>query len=80
MNESELKFPLWHAPFQELIVEFTLHGLPEKLQKAEALVQVRLQQLDHGSDHREEKIALQDALSILRVMKQEGLGSVGENK
>ncbi len=80
MNDPELKFPQWQAPFQQLIVEFTLQGLPEKLQKAEALVQERLQQLDHGNDHREERIALQDALSILRVMKQEGLGSVGENK
>jgi hypothetical protein len=80
MNDSELKFPQWQAPFQELIIEFTLQRLPEKLQKAEALVQGRLQQLDQGSNHRNEKIALQDALSILRVMKSDGLHSVDRNK
>jgi hypothetical protein len=36
MNELELQFPQWQAPFHELIVEFTLQGLPEALQKAEA--------------------------------------------
>jgi hypothetical protein len=78
MSDPELKFPQWQAPFQELIIEFTLQRLPEKLQKAEALIQKRLQQLDQGNDHRDERIALQDALSILRVMKHEGLRSLEE--
>ncbi len=80
MSDPELKFPQWQAPFQELIIEFTLHRLPDKLQKAEALVLERVQQLNHGNDHRDERIALQDALSILRIMKREGLGSFDENK
>jgi hypothetical protein len=79
MSDPELKFPQWQAPFQELIVEFTLQRLPERLQKAEALVHERMQQLDHGNDHRDERIALQDALSILRVMKRDGLGSLNGN-
>ena len=80
MDDSELKFPDWQAPFQELIIEFTLHRLPDRLQKAEALVQERLQQLDHRNNDRDEKIALQDALSVLRVMKSDGLNSVDVNK
>lgn len=79
MDDSELKFPEWQAPFQELIIEFTLHRLPDRLQKAEALVQERLQQLDQRNN-RDEKIALQDALSVLRVMKSDGLNSVDVNK
>lgn len=79
MDDSELKFPEWQAPFQELIIEFTLHRLPDRLQKAEALVQERLQQLDQRHN-RDEKIALQDALSVLRVMKSDGLNSVDVNK
>lgn len=79
MDDSELKFPEWQAPFQELIIEFTLHRLPDRLQKAEALVQERLQQLDQRNN-RDEKIALQDALSVLRVMKSDGLNSVDANK
>ncbi len=79
MSDPELKFPQWQAPFQELIIEFTLQRVPEKLQKAEALIQERLQQLNHGNGHhRDERIALQDALSILRVMKHEGLRSLEE--
>jgi hypothetical protein len=76
MSDPELKFPQWQAPFQELIIEFTLQRLPEKLQKAEVLIQERLQQLDHGN--RDEQVALRDALSILRVMKQEGLRCLEE--
>jgi hypothetical protein len=71
MNELELRFPQWQAPFQELIIEFTLQRVPEALQKAEALVHERLQQLDHGNNHRDEKMALQDAMAVIRVLSED---------
>jgi hypothetical protein len=47
--------------------------LPEKIQSVETLVLERLQQLDQGNDSRVEKIALHDALSIIRIMKRDRL-------
>jgi hypothetical protein len=77
MSDGELKFPQWQGPLQELILEFDPQKLPEKIQQVEALVLERLQQLDHGSDGRVEKIALHDALTIVRIMKRDRLGSSG---
>ena len=77
MNDAELKFPQWQGPLQQLILEFDPEKLPEKIQSVETLVLARLQQLDHGSDSRVEKIALHDALSIIRIMKRDRLGSSG---
>jgi hypothetical protein len=77
MSDAELKFPQWQGPLQELILEFDPQKLPEKIQSVETLVLERLQQLDHGNDSRGEKIALHDALSVLRIMKRDRLGSSG---
>ncbi len=67
----------WQGPLEELILEFDLQKLPEKILSVETLILERLQQLDHGSDSRVEKIALHDALPIVRIMKRDKLGSSG---
>jgi hypothetical protein len=77
MSNAELKFPQWQGPLQELILEFDPQKMPEKIQSAETLVLERLQQLHHGNDSRVEKIALRDALSIIRIMKRDRRGSSG---
>jgi hypothetical protein len=77
MSNAELKFPQWQGPLQELILEFDPQKMPEKIQSAETLVLERLQQLLHGNDSRVEKIALHDALSIIRIMKRDRQGSSG---
>jgi hypothetical protein len=75
MTDGELKFPHWQAPLQDLILEFDLVKLQEKIREVEALLFARLQQFDHGTNNRDEKIALQDALSTGRIMKRDGLDS-----
>ncbi len=65
----------WQGPLEELILEFDLQKLPEKILSVETLILERLQQLDHGSDGRVEKIALHDALTIVRIMKRDRLDS-----
>jgi hypothetical protein len=77
MSNAELKFPQWQGPLQELILEFEPQKMPEKIPSAETLVLERLQQLHHGNDSRVEKIALHDALSIIRIMKRDRRGSSG---
>jgi hypothetical protein len=79
MSDVELKFPQWQGPLQELILEFDPQKLPEKIQGVETLVLERLQQLDHENDSRVEKIALHDALSIIRIIKRDRLGSSGRD-
>jgi hypothetical protein len=75
MSDAELKFPQWQGPLQELILEFDPQKLPEKIQSVETLILERLQQTDHGSDSRVEKIALHDALAIIRIMERDKLSS-----
>ena len=77
MSNAELKFPQWQGPLQELILEFDPQKMPGKIHSAETLVLERLQQLHHGNDSRVEKIALRDALSIIRIMKRDRRGSSG---
>ncbi len=72
---TELRFPEWQAPLQDLILEFDPLKLEEKIREVKTLLFGRLQQLDHGNDSRDEKIALQDALSIIRIMKRDRLES-----
>jgi hypothetical protein len=72
---AELKFPQWQAPLQDLILEFDAVKLEEKIRTVETLLFDRLQQLDHGNGGRDEKIALQDALSIIRIMQRDRLDS-----
>jgi hypothetical protein len=74
---TELKFPQWQAPLQDLILEFDAVKLEEKIRTVETLLFDRLQQLDHSNGDRDEKIALQDALSIVRIMKRDRLESPG---
>jgi hypothetical protein len=75
MTDGELKFPHRQAPLQDLILEFDPVKLQEKTREVEALLFARLQQLAHGTDSRDEKIALRDALSIVRIMKRDRLDS-----
>jgi hypothetical protein len=59
MTDGELKFPQWQAPLQDLSLEFDLVKLQEKIRAVEALLFARLQQLDNGTDRRDETITSQ---------------------
>jgi hypothetical protein len=74
MSDEELKYPKWQAPLQEAILEFDREKLREKIQDVETLIFERLQQLRQSSDGRSEQEAINDALSILRVIKRDRLG------
>jgi hypothetical protein len=74
MSDSELKYPEWQAPLQEVILEFDREKLWGKVQKVETLIFERLQQLSQGNDGRTEREAINDALPILQVIKRDKLG------
>jgi hypothetical protein len=73
MGAGELKYPKWQGPLREAILEFNREKLAEKLQKVESLILERFQQLHRGTDGASEREALNDALSTLRVLRQEKL-------
>jgi hypothetical protein len=68
MSEDELKFPAWQKPLQDLILEFDREKLLEKVKKVEALIIERDRQLAGESAGQDERVALSDALSIIRVL------------
>jgi hypothetical protein len=74
VNDEGLKYPEWQTPLQELILEFDRTKLPEKVQKVEAVVLERLQQLRRGNDGHIEIQAIDDALALLRSITRDKLG------
>ena len=74
MSNGELKFPKWQASFQEVIIEFDRKKLAEKIQKVESVLFERLQQLRPESDGHSEREAINDALSVLRIIQRDRLG------
>lgn len=73
MEDRALKFPQWQGPVQELVLEFDPIKLEERIRAVEVLLFDRLQQLEQENGGHDEKIALQDALSIIRIMKRDRL-------
>ena len=73
MGDAELKYPEWQAPLQDLILEFDREKLREKIQHVETLIFERFQQLSEGSDGHAELQAINDAMSVLRIIKRDKL-------
>ena len=74
MSEEELQFPEWQGPLQDVILEFDRERMVEKIQGVEAMIFERLRQLSLSSDSQVEHDALNDALSVLRILKRDRLG------
>ena len=66
---SELKFPQWQHPLQELILERDQTRLTRKIEDVERLISLRFLRLQNESDCLDERQALTDALSLLRILK-----------
>ena len=73
MSDGELKFPQWQAPLQELILEFDRQRLPARIQEVENLIFERSHQLQRSGNGRVEQEAINDALSIIRLIKRDKL-------
>jgi hypothetical protein len=68
---DELKYPQWQEPFRNAITAFGTRQLSEKLKKVEAMVLDRLQVLSSDIKSLDERQALLDAISIIRVLKRD---------
>lgn len=69
-QNTNLKYPDWQRPLQEALVELDKEKLQERLAAVEATIFKRQQAIAHRPDHQDERHALQDALSLLRTLRQ----------
>lgn len=73
LNET-LKYPKWQAEFQEVVIELDREKLFDKIKQFETAIFARLQELETLGDDHEERQAIDDALTAVRVLKNEDLG------
>jgi hypothetical protein len=72
---DELKYPQWQVPFRSAMTAFGTRQLGEKLQKVETVILDRLQVLSSDNKSLDERQALLDAISIMRVLQRDKLHS-----
>jgi hypothetical protein len=73
-GDAELRFPDWQLPLQEVVLEFDCAKLQQEIQRVEALIIQRIQQLPRSTDSDVERDAINDALFLLRMIKRDRLG------
>jgi hypothetical protein len=73
VTDSELKYPSWQTPLQEAMLEVNPKKLAKKIQKLETIIFKRLLEMSSDTDHEDERHAIADAASILRVLKKDRL-------
>ena len=73
MNQDS-KYPKWQQPLAAAILEFDPQRLHEKVQRAEAAIANRLEELATEQGNQLERLALFDGLSILKRVKKDRLG------
>lgn len=71
---NDLKYPQWQEPLGAAILEFDPQRLHEKVQRAEAAIVNRLEELATEQGNQLERLALFDGLSILKRVKKDRLG------
>jgi hypothetical protein len=74
MTDGEMKFPAWQILFHQVLAESDTGKLAEKIQELDAIMFKRLQQFRQDPQGRDERDALNAALSILRSIKRDKLG------
>jgi len=64
-------YPHWQNEYATALVEVDRKRLPKRVAAAEAAIFNRLQVISQGSDHQAERLAIEDALAALRVLKRD---------
>lgn len=70
-----MQYPDWQRLCQDALFELDKDKLPERVAAAEAAIFSRLRAMEVADDSLEERQAIVDGLSILRVLKRESGGS-----
>jgi hypothetical protein len=81
MNQSkDFPYPEWQIPAQGVFLETDPAKLHEKIQSAEIKIFERLRQIQRSSDGYHEQNAINRALSLIRTIRHERLGTQREGK
>jgi hypothetical protein len=69
MIVSEFRYPEWQIPYHDAVTETDKQSLQHKLLLAECKIFERLQAISGCENHRDERLALADAVDGLRVLE-----------
>ncbi len=73
MSDTELKYTSWQTPLRQALLEGNTEKLAKKIEEVEARIYERLLAMASDTGHRDEREAIADAASILRVLKKDEL-------
>lgn len=71
IESEDLQYPVWQKPLQEAFLELDKERLQQRISTAEFAVHSRLQNVAIRPELKAERQALIDALSSLRILKQD---------
>lgn len=74
MSNPQFEYPEWEAPLQEIVFEYDREKLSEKIKRVETLIFERLRQPLEVCNGRDQREALNEALSTLQSIKRDRLG------
>jgi hypothetical protein len=69
---SELRYPAWQEPVLLAMMEFDPQKQQEKINVALQAIEARRTELYGDADPHEERLALQDAVKTLTVVRRKG--------
>jgi hypothetical protein len=69
---SDLRYPSWQEPVRLALVEFYAEGREEKISAALQAIAARRAQLNGDVDHGDERLAMEDAINILKSVRRNG--------
>jgi hypothetical protein len=72
MSDVVLKYPTWQEPYRAAILETNPNLLKHKIAAAEQAVTLRFKELENSANRREERLALTDALTALKILRESG--------
>jgi hypothetical protein len=72
MSDIVLKYPSWQEPYLAAVIETSSKLLKQKIAAAEQAVELRFKELENSADSHEERIALTDALTALKILGESG--------
>ncbi len=68
MSDIVLKYPSWQEPYRVAVMEANPKLVKQRVAAAEQAANLRLSELESSADHHEERIALTNALTALKIL------------
>jgi hypothetical protein len=70
VRDVVLKYPTWQEPYRAAVIETNPKLLKLKISGAEQAAILRFKELENSRDHHEERVALTDALTALKILRE----------